>query len=450
MTKLIDETALRSYASALNLRPPQELMLSPLDYALKIALRKFSNQRMSVAKSVRQSSWSNTSFDVLPISAIFVRPVGDQCNLSCSYCYQSDFRGGKTKRMSLEILRSVLEAAAKLPYRPLSIAWHGGEPLLAGKEFFRRAIHLLSEYFPKSGEIKNSIQTSGVLLDDEWLDIFQEGGFAVGVSLDGPRDLHDMFRRTRAGKGTFDILVPIIERIHSRGLSLNAICVVGERHRSQAESVFRFFSELGIKHCNLQPEFGSLSSGHASHVSAEMFSDFVCDFWDCWKSSRNASMRVRFFDNFLVEVLGGKGEDCVFSGECSRLVAISENGELRPCSRPIRDYEAMGKVTAENASFRNAAAVRFRAEDLASQQRAKDCRFFTMCHQGCPQHRTDADGLQVVMGSNVYCGCVNESGQGYNSIWTHMLRDVEALLSRNASPAEDDALFVESQTTPSI
>jgi sulfatase maturation enzyme AslB (radical SAM superfamily) len=110
----------------------------------------------------------------------------------------------------------------------------------------------------------------------------------------------------------------------------------------------------------------------------------------------------------------------------------------------------MGKVTGENASFGNAAAVRFRAEDLASQQRAKDCRFFTMCHQGCPQHRTDADGLQAVTGSNVYCGCVNQSGHGYNSIWTHMLDDVEALLSRSASLAENDTFGVESQPTPSI
>lgn len=427
---LVSAETLRRHATNLAIARSAGAELAALDDALLRALAKMSAQRLRRAMA-SPLSIQNDQDNALPISAVFIRPVGDRCNLACSYCYQAHLREEAVgKRMTFQTLRDTLANASKLPTRPISFAWHGGEPLLAGKAFFRKAIELQCEFFPSRGEVTNSVQTSGVLLDDEWLELFQRSGFAVGISLDGPRDLHDSQRFTKSGIGTFETLLGKIARARELNVPLNAICVIGEHHFGQAARVFDTFLSLGIVHCNLQPDFGNDGAGRPTHVSAKSFAEFTCAFWDLWKNSPPPYIRVRFFDNFLVQLLNGQGDDCVFSGECSRLIAVSETGGLRPCSRPIEGYADMGSIALLATSGAGAPVFsQFRAEDMLSQSRAAQCPYFKMCNHGCPQHRINEGGEQSVSGSNVFCGCSNAEGVGYDTIWAHMLIDVCETLS---------------------
>lgn len=420
---------LRRYAADLAIRKNLGAELPALDDALLRALSKASAQRLRVAMSPSHVLQEPNS-EAPPISAVFIRPVGDRCNLACTYCYQTHIRNETTnKRMTFDTLRATLEQVAKTPTRPISFSWHGGEPLLAGKDFFRKAIEIQSELFPQKGEIFNSVQTNGILLDDEWFELFKRAGFAVGISVDGPRHINDKTRVTKGGASTYDSIIRNIDIARRFNIPLNAICVVGEQHAAQATSVFNTLRSLEIIHCNLQPDFGTNQQGHPNHVSAKTFSEFVCEFWDLWKNEPAPYMHVRFFDNFLLQLLEGQGDDCVFSGECSRLIAVSESGNLRPCSRPIHGYAAMGDINLIPTSGANHSIFRkFRAEDMLSQRRAKNCSFIKLCNHGCPQHRVNSDGEQCVSGTNVFCGCSNEEGIGYNTIWRHMLSDIEKTL----------------------
>lgn len=147
--------------------------------------------------------------------------------------------------MSTELLESVLVDVSRTAQFPITIAWHGGEPLLAGKAFFRRAIELVNQHF-EPGTVKNSVQTNGVLLDDEWLKMFQSAGFSLGISLDGPATIHDVKRVYRSGLGSFSRVERSAKRAKALGIPLNAICVVGDLHEGKAALVLQSFERLGI------------------------------------------------------------------------------------------------------------------------------------------------------------------------------------------------------------
>ena len=415
-------------ASCLNRLRAGEV-LTPIENALARALRRSSIRAINAVAGAhwRTGDTKTSARDELtvPLTAVFMRPVGDRCNLACSYCYQDGIRhrsGHST--MSLDLLESTLIDISRIARFPLSIAWHGGEPLLAGKAFFRRAIELIGIYFP-AGAVQNSVQTNGVLLDDEWLSLFEAAGFSIGISLDGNREMHDRQRIFRGGTGSYDLVERAALRASLSGIPLNAICVVGEDHVGAAERVLNEIERLKFDSCNIQPSFYFTSE--AKYVDPTVFVEFALDFVGHWWRRQGHHINVMLIDNCLETILNRSGSDCVFSGRCSQLLAVSHDGDVRPCSRPFEgQYESFGNVRHGLTSIANSStADRFRKSDLAAQKNI-ECEFRSICNQGCPQHRIDKAGNQAIDGGNVFCGCTNASGVGYDSIWAAILSSAES------------------------
>lgn len=358
-----------------------------------------------------------------PIRAILIKPVSDHCNLRCTYCYEgSDKSRFKTKRISTAILEKTIRLAFENCGAEIEFIWHGGEPLLAGKNIFIKGLDFQRKLKPKTVKIYNSIQTNGLMLDDTWLNFLKENGFSIGVSLDAPQDIHDNYRIDSNGVGTFERVSKSIQRLKEYGIPFGVITVIHRQHIGRAREYLQAIEFLGINSIDIHPNLGNGESD--SDLSAIEFSDFAIELFEEWLSLKKSDIRINLFDDFIRGYFFTAPETCYFSGTCGSILAVEANGDLVPCTRPFdRTLHTFGNLTNNLilGSQLGPNLSRFREWDQYAQDTtAVKCKWHHLCHNGCPQHRVDANGNQDVRGANKYCACVSGEIGGYYSIWEHI------------------------------
>ena len=191
---------------------------------------------------------------------VIAKPIGPVCNLRCTYCFylekESLYPAGEPWRMSDQTLeayvRQYVEAQPEI-VEEISFAFQGGEPTLVGLDFFRRAVELQKQYLPAGKRIRNCLQTNGLLLDDRWCEFLQASGFLVGLSLDGPEDLHNAYRRDRNGRGTFAGVMQALARLQTHGVEFNVLACVNRRTGDHPLRVYRFFRDHGVEFVQFIP-----------------------------------------------------------------------------------------------------------------------------------------------------------------------------------------------------
>jgi len=188
---------------------------------------------------------------------VLAKPIGPVCDIACDYCFYLEkrelFRRGEHFRMSDEVLARYIEQYVEAQPTPLvEFVWHGGEPTLLGVDFFRRVVELQRPFRARK-EIRNSLQTNAMRLDDEWCAFFKENDFFIGVSLDGPHEIHDRYRRDRKGAGTFDRVMEGVRLLQKHGVEFNALACVGRETARRPLEVYRFFKDAGIHYIQFTP-----------------------------------------------------------------------------------------------------------------------------------------------------------------------------------------------------
>lgn len=326
------------------------------------------------------------------------KPASSRCNLSCRYCFYLD----KTQRpvMSDDTLKAFIRQHIDAqPGDDVQFAWQGGEPTLCGLDFFRRVVELQQE-FAGEKRIYNAFQTNGILLNDEWSRFFKEHGWLVGVSIDGPADLHDAFRVSRSGNPTHHNVINAIASLKAHGVEFNLLVVVNSLNSQHPQRLYRYLRELGTPFLQFIPllEMNDHQQPDAFSVSAEAWGTFLCDVFDVWVREDIGKVFVQLFDSTLGVWNGFSSQMCSLSTTCGHAFALESNGDVYQCDHYVYPSFRLGNIHQTDISVINASAeaVAFGQYKQSSLPEAcKTCSVQRLCNGDCPKHR-DASGKSTL------------------------------------------------------
>ena len=389
---------------------------------------------------------------------IMTKPIGPRCNIDCKYCYYLEkeklYPSEKKFRMSDDVLekyvRQMIETSLEAGMREVSFAWQGGEPTMLGVDYFRMIVALQAQYAPPSVKVTNALQTNGILLDDEWGGFFHDHEFLVGISIDGPKKVHDRYRVDRAGRPTFDKVMQGLEVLQRHKVEHNALATVHRANGGKGKEVYRFLKEVGFEFMQFIPiAERSGGDGLASapqvdmdpahsvtdwSVSPRAYGKFLCDVFDTWIRSDIGKIFVQHFDVMLGKWLGDPAGICVFAETCGDGLALEHDGSLYSCDHYVYPEYRLGNISETPLrellwTERQYEFGRDKKNSLTAQCRA--CSFRFACNGGCPKHRF-AKARDGEAGHNYFC-------EGYTMFFHHAkdrLQDMARLVSIGRPAAE--------------
>ncbi len=327
---------------------------------------------------------------------VMTKPIGPVCNLDCTYCFYLEkkdlYPGNRRWRMSDELLESYVRQYIEAQDVPeVHFAWQGGEPTLMGLEFFRRVVELQRRH-AGGKTVHNALQTNGTLLDDEWCAFLAENRFLVGLSIDGPRDVHDAHRVGRKGEPTFDRVLATMRLLRRHGVDFNTLTVVNSLNAERPLDVYRFLRAEGSGFVQFIPivERGPDGAPTPETVSGGQWGAFLCAVYDEWVSRDVGRVFVQLFDATLNAFCGLPNPMCVFAPECGRAMALEHNGDLYSCDHFVYPEHRLGNVlrTPLRVLAESPQQAAFgQAKRTALTQACRRCPVLFACNGDCPKHR---------------------------------------------------------------
>ena len=391
---------------------------------------------------------------------IVAKPVGPLCNLDCAYCFylekQALFDTEENSRMSEEILTAFIHKYVEAQPTPVvEFVWQGGEPTLLGVEFFQRVVEL---QHPFAGRkiIRNSLQTNGTLLTDEWCRFLKRHHFMVGISLDGPRKIHDRYRCDSRRKGSFDAVMRGLKLLQKYGVEYNVMASVARETARQPLEVYRFFKEQGVEFIQFVPiierlpaaperELGQNLAGPAPldrfepntevtpwTVLPQDYGDFLIAIYEEWVQNDVGTTFVMNFEWALNAWIGNPSPVCIHSRQCGRALVIEHNGDLFACDHFVYPQYKLGNILTDDLTQMVEASLRtgFGAgKESALPRWCRDCEVLAACRGGCPKHRF-AQSHYSEPGLHYLCA-------GYAKFFRHIRKYLRAMttLLENGLPA---------------
>jgi uncharacterized protein len=377
---------------------------------------------------------------------VMAKPAGAACNLTCAYCFflkKSQLYAGAPPLMTDEVMQSYLRQTIEGQRVPaVSIAWQGGEPTLAGLDFFERAVACERQYLRPGTSVERTLQTNGTLLDERWCRFLRENRFLVGLSLDGPREMHDAWRRDRAHRSTFDRVMHAVELLREHRVEFNILCTVNSCNGSYPVEVYRFFrDQVGARYVQFIPiverdnETGYQEGDTVTDrsVGAEQYGGFLSGVFDEWLSRDVGEVFVLNFDFSLANWLG-RPSVCVFSPTCGASLALERNGDLYSCDHFVEPTYLLGNILETPlvelvSSEQQVVFGRNKCDTLPRY--CRECEVLFACHGECPKNRfvrtPDGD-----TGLNYLCA-------GYQQFFRHVDRPMKLMASliRAGRPVPD-------------
>jgi uncharacterized protein len=413
-----------------------------------------------------------------PSFHLLAKPTGPICNLDCEYCFflsKEQLYPGDRFRMSDDVLETYIRQLLESHRTPqVTVAWQGGEPTMMGLDFFRRSVELVERFRKPWQTIEHTIQTNGVLIDENWARFFSENRFLVGISVDGPKDIHDRYRVDRRGLGSFDRVMRGYSHLQAAGAEVNILCTVHAANEDRGVEVYRFFrdemrarfiqfipivertTETLLPLANLgwstsrkekRPLYVQAGSAVTDRtVGAEAYGRFLIDVFDEWVEHDVGEVFVQMFDVALANWHGEPPGLCVFSETCGSALALEHNGDLYSCDHYVEPGYLLGNIAETPmatlvASDRQQAFGRHKRDSLPGY--CLDCDYRFACHGGCPRNRftTTPDGEQ---GLNYLC-------PSYKSFFAHIdpaMREMSRLLEQGRPPSEIRAVADRGHLSP--
>lgn len=336
--------------------------------------------------------------------SLMVKPHGPICNLDCTYCYylsKKDLYPSSNFVMSTELLeeftRQYIKSQARLA--EISFNWQGGEPLLAGLGFYQKAIEYQRQYARPGQHITNALQTNGTLLDDEWCQFFKLNDFLIGISLDGPADLHDVYRRDKGGRPTFNKVMEGIKLLKKHHVEFNTLATVNSVNVMHPLELYRFLrDEVGAQFIQFIPiveqnqatKYSPDERVSACSVTAQEYGDFLIKIFDEWVRRDVGKVFVQLFDVALAAWIGKPTGLCIFDRVCGNGLALEHNGDLYSCDHFVEPRYKLGNIlTTPMADL----ATSYRQQQFgwlkrtALPQACLECPVRFACNGGCPKDR---------------------------------------------------------------
>lgn len=368
---------------------------------------------------------------------VLAKPTGAICNLDCKYCFflsKEEFYPDSKFRMTDALLDSFIRQQLEAQGEQATIAWQGGEPTLMGLKFFRRAVELTKIHRRPGQQVQHTLQTNGTLIDAEWCAFLHEQNFLVGLSIDGPREMHDAYRVDKRGRPTFDKVANAARLMQQYGVEFNVLCTVHASNAERPLEVYRYFrDELGARYIQFIPivervntdgrtllQEGSEVTGRS--VTAEGWGHFLNTVFDEWVRRDVGTVFVQMFDAALASWVGAPPALCIFSETCGDAVALEHNGDVYSCDHFVEPGYLLGNIGDAPlvdlvTSPRQREFGRAKRDTLPKYCRECPVRF--ACHGECPKNRfiTTPDGEP---GLNYLCA-------GYKAFFDHIDRPMRVM-----------------------
>ena len=341
---------------------------------------------------------------------VLAKPVGASCNLRCKYCYYLEkshlYRNAPVRVMSDELLeRFVQEYIQAQTMSQVLFTWHGGEPLMRPLSFYRKAV-ALQERYAFGRQIDNTIQTNGTLLTDEWCEFFKEHNWLVGISIDGPQEFHDEYRRTASDKPSWQKVMRGIRLLRTHGVEWNAMAVVNDFNAGYPLEFYHFFKEMGAKYIQFAPVVERMAAhSDGRHlatlvdqecpvadfsVSPAQWGDFLCAIFDEWVRHDVGQTYVEIFDCTLANWVGERPGICVYAKECGHAGVMEFNGDVYSCDHFVFPEYKLGNIRDKTLveMLYGEQQRQFSCLKHASlPKQCKECEWEFACHGECPKNR---------------------------------------------------------------
>jgi len=350
------------------------------------------------------------------------KPTGAVCNLDCKYCFflsKEMLYPGSRFRMADDMLETYIrQLLESQPGPEVAVAWQGGEPTLMGLDFFKRSVELVERHRRPAQRIAYTLQTNGTKIDDEWAAFFAEHKFLIGLSVDGPRHLHDAYRVDKGGQGSFDQVMAGWRTLAERNVDVNVLCTVHNLNGDHPLEVYKFFrDEIGARYVQFIPivervtaellpianmgwgERGSdprplyITEGHHvtdRSVGSEQWGRFLIGVFDEWIKKDVGTVFVQMFDAALGSWVGAPPSMCVFAETCGNALAIEHNGDLYSCDHFVEPKHLLGNIKdvhmLQLVSSPQQAAFGLAKRDTLPKY-CRDCEVRFACHGECPKNR---------------------------------------------------------------
>lgn len=342
--------------------------------------------------------------------------------MSCTYCYYLEKENLSGSQSAICMSEDILEEYIKqhiqaTPGDTVLFSWHGGEPLLAGLDYFRKINELQRIYLPEGEKLLNGIQTNGILINDEWCRFFSDNEYIIGLSMDGPSFLHNVYRKTAGGDPTFSRVKEAYLLLKEYGITTEILCAVNAENVMYPIQVYEFFRALGTGYITFIPVVEREEDGGIAEytVPPEKYGAFLCTVFDQWKSRDIGKIKIQIFEEALRTAFNQDHTLCIFKKTCGGVLILEVNGDVYSCDHFVDKDHLLGNVSEKSL-----------AEMLDSREQKKfgenklnslpayclECEVRDMCNGGCPKNRfvSAPDGEP---GLNYLC-------PGYKMIFNHI------------------------------
>jgi uncharacterized protein len=391
---------------------------------------------------------------------VVAKPAGPLCNLNCEYCFylekQALFGPDEKYRMPDDVLSAfITNYIVSQPTPVVEFVWQGGEPTLLGLDFFKKVIELQKQ-FSDTKTITNSLQTNGTLLDDAWCAFLKKHSFMVGISLDGPKEIHDRYRRDRYGNGTFDRVMRGLRLLQKHNVEYNVLACVARETAKHPLEVYRFLKNEGVEFIQFSPvverlpdvlskrhslrfaEPASLDREEAQtevtpwSVIAEEYGDFLIDIYEDWVLHDVGKVFVMNFEWALNAWIGNPSPVCIHAKQCGRSVVIEHNGDVYACDHCVYPEYRLGNIKNDKLSDMVERSLQSGfgvSKETALPRWCKECEVLAACQGGCPKHRFSMTHYKEP-GLLYLC-------EGYKKFFLHIRKYLRAMaqLLENGLPA---------------
>ncbi len=330
---------------------------------------------------------------------LLIKPSGSDCNVDCKYCFykhRAPEIGQGRQRMNDEVLEKLVKDYMQLRFSLAGFAWQGGEPTLMGLDFYKKTVELQKKYGSPGQEVGNSLQTNAILLNDEWCRFLHDSKFLVGISIDGPKELHDYYRLDHSGSGTFDKVTRAIQTCKKYKVEFNTLTLLNKKNAEHPDELFDFFIENGIKFLQFipcvetDPATGKIAD---FSITPQQYGEFQCRIFDRWYDHGPQNLSIRDFDSILSYCVHGKHTICTFDKQCSQYIVIEHTGDVFTCDFFVEPKWRLGNIF-ETPIEKLAAGSKKRSFGRAKQNLCDKCllcRHLAICRGGCMKDRVPFD-----------------------------------------------------------
>lgn len=378
---------------------------------------------------------------------VMAKPVGSLCNLECSYCYYLETgrfaQSQSQSRMSDSLLeRYIHQYIESSPGPVVQFTWHGGEPTLAGLNFYRLAVELQKRHLPEGWSCWNNLQTNGILLDDEWCSFLADAHFDVGLSIDGTQWLHDQNRKDHSGSGSYERAVAAVRRLQAYGIQPDLLCTVTSATAQEplALAVYRTLKDLNTGWIQFIPIVRLTADGQptADSVTSEGYGAFLCAVFDEWVRHDLGRLNVQLFAEMALVWSGGKASLCWMAPTCGRVLILEHDGNVYSCDHFVNPDHHIGNLESSPLSELADLPVQRR---FGNEKQTKlplqchACSWLALCNGGCPKDRfvLAENGEQ---GLNYLCG-------GLRQFFTHAEQPLRHVMQLRKQGLTSDAIRAE-------